>query len=310
MRNVSDAIWQRIRVSGRGSGLDGGFLYRRAPSDLPRDSTFRRKRRRVAAPALFLLRSLVSPTTSTSVLNGVTFYQNSWICRYTVLASIALLKHFRPRDGVVLMLTNNICVKYGTRVHLTEASAMRYVAQNTAIPVPKVYCSFTRRGWTYIVMERIHGTYLAQGWVQRSEESKAKILSKLNSLLQQLRKLSPPGPGVSNVDGGSLYDCRLPGPSSRFGSFESVQDFHKYLRGGMHTDPNVDLEVNQLIKLQDGPWPPPSFTHGDLSSFNILDQGDEVVGIIDWETVGWLILLGIHNGVLCEPKKHLLARRN
>lgn len=148
---------------------------------------------------------------------------NTWLRRYTVLASIALLKRIRPRSGVVLMLTDNICVKYGPHVRLAEASAMCFVAQNTSIPVPKVYCSFTSRGWTYIVMERIHGTYLAQGWVQRSEESKAKILSKLKSLLQQLRKLSPPGPGISNVDGGSLYDCRLPGPSLRFGPFEACK---------------------------------------------------------------------------------------
>lgn len=213
---------------------------------------------------------------------------NTWLRRYTVLASIALLKRIRPRSGIVLMLTDNICVKYGPHVHLAEASAVRFVAQNTSIPVPKIYCSFTHRGWTYIVMERIHGTYLAQGWVHRSEESKAKILSKLKSLLQQLRTLSPPGPGISNVDGGSLYDCRLPGTSSRFGPFETVQDFHKYLRGGMKTHPDVDPEVNQLIEQQDGPWPPPSFTHGDLSSFNILASGDDVVGIIDWETAGWL----------------------
>ena len=27
--------------------------------------------------------------------------------------------------------------------------------------------------------------------------------------------------------------------------------------------------------------------HGDLSSLNILVRGDEIVGIIDWETAGW-----------------------
>jgi len=28
-------------------------------------------------------------------------------------------------------------------------------------------------------------------------------------------------------------------------------------------------------------------THGDLSSLNIMVQGDTVVGIVDWETAGW-----------------------
>lgn len=39
--------------------------------------------------------------------------------------------------------------------------------------------------------------------------------------------------------------------------------------------------------MQDGPWSQPVFTHGDLSSLNILVHGEEVVGIIDWETSGW-----------------------
>jgi aminoglycoside phosphotransferase len=33
---------------------------------------------------------------------------------------------------------------------------------------------------------------------------------------------------------------------------------------------------------------PPVLTHGDLSSFNILLRDNKVVGIIDWETAGWL----------------------
>lgn len=28
-------------------------------------------------------------------------------------------------------------------------------------------------------------------------------------------------------------------------------------------------------------------THGDLSSLNVLVRGDEVVGVVDWETTGW-----------------------
>ncbi|KAN0119420.1 Protein kinase-like domain containing protein [Hyaloscypha variabilis] len=34
-------------------------------------------------------------------------------------------------------------------------------------------------------------------------------------------------------------------------------------------------------------WPPPVFTHGDLSSLNVLVREDQIVGIIDWETAGW-----------------------
>jgi thiamine kinase-like enzyme len=42
-----------------------------------------------------------------------------------------------------------------------------------------------------------------------------------------------------------------------------------------------------MVAMHDGPWPPPVFTHADLSPFNILLLGDKVVGIIDWELSGW-----------------------
>jgi thiamine kinase-like enzyme len=42
-----------------------------------------------------------------------------------------------------------------------------------------------------------------------------------------------------------------------------------------------------MAAKQDGPWPTPVFTHGDLNPFNILVCRDKVVGIIDWEFSGW-----------------------
>jgi len=42
-----------------------------------------------------------------------------------------------------------------------------------------------------------------------------------------------------------------------------------------------------MIKLQKQEWGPPVFSHGDLSSLNILVDGESVVGIVDWETAGW-----------------------
>jgi thiamine kinase-like enzyme len=46
-------------------------------------------------------------------------------------------------------------------------------------------------------------------------------------------------------------------------------------------------EISELISQQDKLQSAPVFTHGDLSSLNVLASGDEIVGIIDWETAGW-----------------------
>lgn len=42
-------------------------------------------------------------------------------------------------------------------IHLSEASAMRFISQHTSIPVPNALYVFTHSGRTYIVIERIKG---------------------------------------------------------------------------------------------------------------------------------------------------------
>jgi hypothetical protein len=139
-------------------------------------------------------------------------------------------------------------------------------------------------------MERIHGEYLGAGWLKRSEESKAAILSQLKEMVEEMRRVKPPKEiGVANVDGGPLFDPRLPGTgtSMSLGLFQSIQEFHSHLRGGLEAHPEHQADVSALISGQDKLWGAPVFTHGDLSSLNVLASGDEVVGIVDWETAGW-----------------------
>ncbi len=207
--------------------------------------------------------------------------------RYLTLLAIKILERFRPRHGNVLMLTGKLCVKYGRRVDLSEASTMRFISRNTSIPVPKVVCAFTHSGRTYIVMEKINGEIIGSGWLNRSEQSKTTLLAQLAKMITEMRELQPPEDmGVASVDGGSLYDCRVPGQSLRFGPFSTTQEFHRHLRRGMEFDSRLDPEVQHLIKQQDGSWPL-VFTHGDLSSLNVLVHGGDIVGLIDWETAGW-----------------------
>jgi thiamine kinase-like enzyme len=137
-------------------------------------------------------------------------------------------------------------------------------------------------------MEKINGEMLGSEWSKRSDDSRAKILQQLTRMVDEMRNIPPPrGQGVCNIDGGSIWDSWLPGTSMCHGPFESVHDFHRYLRGGFNADPNHYPEVSELIALQDRAWPPPVFTHGDLSSLNILVRCHKIVGIIDWETAGW-----------------------
>lgn len=167
---------------------------------------------------------------------------------------------------------------------------MQFVTAHTSIPVPEVYYAFTHKGTSYIVMRHIKGEMAMRGWMNRAEESKTRILDQLRRMVNELRSVPPPeGAGVSSVDGGPFYDCRLP---SRlyWGPYATVQEFHKALVGDNDWDPeSMTLlpGLSELIEFHRNSGNELVLTHGDLSSLNILVQGDTVVGILDWETAGW-----------------------
>lgn len=126
-------------------------------------------------------------------------------------------------------------------------------------------------------------------------------------MVRDMRAIPPLQPqGIANVDGGQLFDCRVPGPSPRFGPFDHIADFHTYLRHGIQYDPGNEPEVNKLIDLHGGCWPL-VFTHGDLTSLNVLVRGDRIVGIIDWETSGWYPAYWEYTNASGEPSKLFLA---
>lgn len=199
-----------------------------------------------------------------------------------------LLRRFwRKQSGLLHIF--NICIKTKPDENLAEAHAMRFVASCTSIPVPKVYYAFTYKGISYIVMRHIKGHMAGYGWSCRTEESKMRILDQLRRMITELRSIPvPEGAGVSSVDGGPFYDCRLP---SRlyWGPYATAREFHEALVDGtdLDTECTVTPDLSELFEFYRQSGNKLVLTHGDLSSLNILVQGDAVVGILDWETAGW-----------------------
>lgn len=215
--------------------------------------------------------------------------------RFLTLLALKTTAKFYTRDGFCVPISKHRIVKTGPFVHLTEAATMKFVAENTSLPVPKVYCSFVRKNRAYIVMERIRGEEIPKSWKNLSDKSRQNIFAQLKHMLQELRAIKPPpDTGVESCTGGSLRDSRIPRALPRLGPFKTIQDFHLWLREYLHPSEVQDRENDQdwqdikdMASKQDGPWPPPVFTHGDLNPFNILVRDDNVVGIVDWEFSGW-----------------------
>ncbi|KAM0424844.1 hypothetical protein ACHAPT_009900 [Fusarium lateritium] len=184
----------------------------------------------------------------------------------------------------------NICIKVRPDENLSEAYAMRFVASHTSIPVPKVYYAFTYQGASYTVMSRTSGEMVGRGWKERSDESKTRILDQLRQMITELRSVPPPeGAGVSAIDGGPIYDCHMPDPKYQ-GPCATVYEFHKALVDGLDFNANCDNipGLPELVKFYRESGNELVLTHGDLTCRNILVRGDRVVGIVNWETAGWL----------------------
>ncbi|KAF2478357.1 kinase-like protein [Lindgomyces ingoldianus] len=172
---------------------------------------------------------------------------NTFVRRFLTRLALHPTAKFYSRDGLCVPISKHKIVKTGRRVHLTEGVAIKYLAGNTAIPVPKVHCSFLHKNRAYIVMERIQGEELSKAWNSMSKESVEGVFAQLRKIFQELRALTPPGTGVESYIKGSLYDSRN------------------------------RVEIHVLVL----------FTHGDLNPINVLVCGGNVVGIIGWEFSRW-----------------------
>ncbi|KAK0387000.1 hypothetical protein NLU13_5314 [Sarocladium strictum] len=219
---------------------------------------------------------------------------NTWPRPFLTRLALHTAGKLYKREGLCVPISKHKILKTGFRVHLTEGATMKYLAENTAIPVPKVHCSFLYRHRAYIVMERVQGDELSKLLRTMPKETLENVFSQLREIIRELRALSPACTGVESCVGGSLYDSRIPQGNPRFGPFKTIQDFHFWLRKGLRPEEIQDRERDQdwedlqeMMRRQDGPWPPPVFTHGDLNPSNILVREGRVVGIIDWEFSGW-----------------------
>ena len=220
---------------------------------------------------------------------------NTFVRRFLTILALKTAGRFYPYTGPCVQISKHLIVKTNARVHLTEAATMQFVAANTSVPVPRVHCAFVYKNQAYIVMERIQGCTLAHAFKTLSEADLKTIFAQLRRMLEELRKLSPPeGAGIQSCVDGSLRDSRISRSRPRFGPFRTTQEFHLWLREGLRPEEHPSHEndegwgdIKAMAAMQDRPYPPPVFTHGDLNPFNILVRGDQVVGIIDWEFAGW-----------------------
>ncbi|KAF8148198.1 kinase-like domain-containing protein [Crassisporium funariophilum] len=180
--------------------------------------------------------------------------------------------------------------KIGRHVDFFEAETMRYVAEHTTIPVPKVHDFWSCKGVKYITMDFVEGVALDEALYDMSEGTRQYVVQQLKGYVAQLRALPPPvDGGVSSISGGYLRDQARVGMEI-YGPFKTHDDFHMFLRAGHDLEATDKFLTADKISTTHGPSRryATKLTHGDLASRNILVKMDgTVTAILDWECSGW-----------------------
>lgn len=168
-----------------------------------------------------------------------------------------------------------------------EAANIKFLESRTSIPIPNVVHEwYEDDGRYFIITKRIPGRPLEDVWPSLSPEHRESIAKQTAEYLSQLREVQ--SDRMETIGGKPLYSAWL-----------FRQDFETP-HGPLSSDDELWSELSKsLTKVPEKacvelrrrmpPAAPYTFTHGDLTSVNIMvdpDTGD-LTGILDWENAGY-----------------------
>jgi aminoglycoside phosphotransferase (APT) family kinase protein len=178
-----------------------------------------------------------------------------------------------------------------------EAKTLKFIADRTSIPVPKVYDIWRHPRTSNVgclVMERIPGKSLRLQWRHLTLEQKEYVFVQIRPYLQELRKLPQPPP-VGRIESliGACFDIRI--NDDPFGPFQNEEEFHDWRLSThdwlAHAIPDRLRACRQGLRDDHRIV----FTHGDLHIQNVqLDlrgsrpEDAHVSALLDWEMSAWM----------------------
>ncbi|OJJ75748.1 hypothetical protein ASPBRDRAFT_51463 [Aspergillus brasiliensis CBS 101740] len=183
-----------------------------------------------------------------------------------VKSSVASAAKDRSRT---IEVQNNQVIKAGITLYNHEVNNMRFIAEHTTIPVPKVHKVETDKDGKVlkIYMDYMPGTSLDEAWSTMTEAEKRSVANDLCNYIHQMRSLKGVYIGAADrgqaVIGQHVFHEVLQ-------VISKVPDIFKYHAA------KVFKENHEIV-----------FTHSDLAPRNILVRDGHVTGILDWEHAGW-----------------------
>ena len=187
---------------------------------------------------------------------------------------------------------------------------MRFISQNTSVPIPKVIDNWVMSqntsiptpkvtdNWVMsqgdhegIVMEFVPGKPLKTVWPSLNHDQKFRLAQQFQGYVSELRSLTQPknlSGRICSLNGGPLFDPLLLGQFC--GPFNSEKELNEFCLSRFDTlawEPSTRAQIDALRDRLTANHRI-MFTHSDLTPQNILvDEQNNIVSILDWEMAGW-----------------------
>ena len=145
------------------------------------------------------------------------------LCVYRFLVAVGIRIYGHTTSSRTYRLPFGLYAKYGYNVLESEANVMRFLAQNTTIPVPRVIDCIEAPKGAFIVMSKLPGEPLKNGLSLMTPDERAKFANDLGSTLKQLHSFTAPG-GICGFGGGPFKDWRI-AHDEKLGPFNSEKEF-------------------------------------------------------------------------------------
>ncbi|KAB5526463.1 kinase-like domain-containing protein [Coniochaeta sp. 2T2.1] len=203
-------------------------------------------------------------------------------CRYDSHVKL----FYGTSDRGVWSIGSNLIVKErNDNLPNYEAENIRFLKENTTIPVPAIVEEWREpNGQYFIITKRIAGEPLSSAWGAMSGVERDRVAKQTADFLGQLRHLR--SPQIQSLDGQPIFSAFLfPNsyglPHGPFSSDDEIWDeMAKALEG-------ISEKARQQLRQRMPPAEPYTFTHGDLTNANIIVEDGNLAGIIDWEAGGY-----------------------
>ncbi|KAH7243597.1 kinase-like domain-containing protein [Fusarium redolens] len=195
-----------------------------------------------------------------------------------------VLEHTNSHGEVLALKVSN-----PDGIDRSQADMMHYAATHGVL-APKVrgvYDIITKRPIARVMIgDRIPGAPLVDVWQNMSQAEQTSIKGQLRKQIQQMRTLVQPYiGGIDKQPTRNIYNTTL---IRHCGPFEDEESFDEWclarLSGGSFQHWKWKRVLEKKRRKSTGRF---VLTHGDLSPRNIMVDGSNITGIIDWELSGF-----------------------